>query len=950
MTKGTIKWLTALLMAVLVLAGCASSANTSPNPAVYADLGLPSDPVPFMPQARRGTLPNGLTYYILRNDKPENRAFLTLAVNVGSVLEEENERGLAHFVEHMAFNGTKRFPGLEVDNYIQSLGMRIGADSNAYTSFDETVYHINVPTEMDAHGVKRIPSKALDIIDDWTYAVLFNPQDVEEERPIILEEKRIRLNVSSRIEQQIWSILLKGSQYAERDPIGLTPVIESAPPERLAGFYQKWYRPENMAIIIVGDFDDTQLEAELASHFNAPKQATNPLPVYKLPLPKKGSLDIEIFTDPELTYTAAYLYYKRQPVTTNGSLALFREELIDALISAMIDERLYDETAKPDSPSVGSWSADVQYVTLSRYYMMGTQIKTGATESAIRMLLLEKERIYRYGFTGAEQDRAKDNLISALEMQAGEKHESNTFVRDFTAHFLTGESVPDVAWTLDAARKLLPLINEEHITAAVKKYFADDDLTFILIAPGTEPVPSKEAIRQLIAASKKETVERPVLSAFDDEFIRQKPEAGSIVREAADVETGVLTWTLSNGAQIVVKQTANQNDEIVLHALARGGVTSVGAADIISARLSSTLFFESGLGGFSVQDISKKLAGKQMSLSFNIVSYDRSITGVSSVKDAKTLFELVYLTFTQPNIDPQAAQRVISQYETYLANRDLNPEAVFSDEATKLNYGNSLYFNSLEKPDLNKVNIDRALAFLKQCLNPADWTFVFVGTIDNAALRSLAETYIASIPRQPSNMNEWADVRINRPNGAQKEIRMGKEDKTQVYMTWFANETYTEEKSAAATVLSEYLNIVLDKNIREKLGGVYSIRGGVGLMTASPQQELSASVYFPCDPKKAVNLTVSVNAELKRIADGDIDAATLDKAKEALKKSLEDSLQDNSYIAASYANSVVIYKSPFSRLNKRTAYYEAVSAQAVRDIAEKLVAAGNSVIVLYPEQ
>jgi zinc protease len=931
--------------------GCASSASTSSsqNPAVYAGLGLPSDPVPFMRKARRGTLPSGITYYILRNDRPENRAFLTLAVDAGSVLEEDDEQGLAHFVEHMAFNGTKRFPELELDSYLQSLGMRIGADSNAYTDFDETVYRINVPTEPDAAGVKRIPSKALDIIDDWSYAVLFNSRDVDEERPIILEEKRTRLDVSSRIWQRIHPVLFQGSRYAKRDPIGLAEVIETAPAETLAHFYRKWYRPENMALIIVGDFDDEQLEAELSSYFNAPTQKTIPRPDYKLPPPKKGNLDIEILTDPELPYTAAYLYYKRQPVPERGDLASFREELIDTLISTMISERFRDEAAKPDSPSVGSWAFNARYVRDSLWYVMGTQAKTGSSESAIQVLLREKERMYRYGFTGPELDRAKDGLISTLEREAGERHESYPFVVDFTGHFLKGETVPDITWQLEAAGKLLPFISEQDINAAVKNYFSGDDLTFILTAPETERPLSKETIKRLIAASKKEKIERPQSAVFDDKLVRQAPQAGGVVRETPDSETGALTWELSNGAKIVVRQTANKNDEIVLNALARGGETSVDEADIVSAQLASTLLIESGIGGFTLQELNKKLAAKQVGFSFDTDSYTRNITGSSSVKDIKTLFELVYLTFVQPDIDPQAVRRVISRYETYLTDRDLNPEEVFSKEVTKMLSGNNPYFNPLEKTDLNKLNTDSVLAFIKQCLNPADWTFVFVGNIDIAALRSLAETYIASIPPLSSNMNKWVDARISRPKGGKKEIRMGKEDKSVVYMIWFLDEAYTEEKSAAAAALTEYLNIIFDNTIREKLGGVYSIGSRVVISAGAPQQELSAFVYFPCDPKKVTDLTAAVNAEIRKIADGTVDAATLAKAKEALKRSLETSLQNNAYIAESYANSAVVFESPFSRLNKRFVYYEAVSAQDVRSIAQKLAQAGNSLAVLYPE-
>ncbi len=956
--------LLAAVLAAVFLAACSSyggaSGEAAPRPIVdpslYGGLGAADDLMPFMQNARHGTLPNGMSYYILKNTLPENRAYLALAVDAGSVLEEEDERGLAHFVEHMAFNGTKRFPGLEVDSYLQSLGMRNGADSNAYTNFDRTVYRINVPVEGGStDGDKKIPQKALDIMEDWTDAVLFTQKDVDEERPVILEEDRMRRSASSRVWQKMYSVIFHGSRYADREPIGLASVIETAPSEKLAAFYQKWYRPQNMALIIAGDFDEAALEAELVARFNAPPSAPFERPAYFLPPPEQGRLSVDVFTEPELPYTAAYLFYKRDPSAAPraGTLGAFREELIDALVRAMMEERFDDAASDPDCPYMGAWAYNTNLVETSLHYYMGVQPKSGRIEDAVKALLREKEKMSRYGFMADELERAKANLLADFERQAGEKRESYPFVEDFTEHFLTGEAVPDALWEFNAAKTLLPLITPEETAAFARYYVGLDDLSFILAGSDTEPLPSSAAVTSWIRASKKEKIEPPATISFDAALLEETPQAGAIVKETRDAATEALIWELDNGATVILKPVANKNDEIVLSAVARGGVTAIDENDdvsVISARFASILLAQSGVGGFSLQDIQKKLAGRNVGLSFSADSFVRRISGTSTVKDVQVLFELLYLSFVQPTVDPRAASAVISQYETYLSERELNPEAVFSNEVGRMVTGNSPYSSPIEKADLAKIDIVSALAFLKTCLNPADWTFVFAGNIDPSDFRPLVETYTASIPASESRFKEWADKRIPRPASERLELRRGKEDKSLVSMVWFADEPYSEAKNAAVLTLADYLNIALDNSIREKLGGVYSIYASSGFVADEPVSELIAYISFPCDPRRSTELIAAVEAEFKKVASGAIDAETLDKAKEARKKAHENFMQDNEYIAQSYAQSAAIYKSPLSRTDEKYAMFDAVRAADLQYMASTLFDAGYSIGILYPEQ
>jgi zinc protease len=944
----------ALVFAITVLLfACATSVSKLDN-SVFADLGLPSAQVPLVQKLRRGVLPNGLRYYLLNNARPENRAYLTLAVHAVSVLEEDDEQGLAHFVEHLAFNGTSRFPEQDIIDYLRSLGMRFGPDVNAYTSYDETVYGIEVPVERDADGVKSIPEKALHIMDDWMHAVLFNPKDVDEERPVVLEEKRMRRNAMSRLRERMLSLIYHGSPYAERIPIGLTEVIENAPASALENFYKKWYRPDNMALIIVGDFDDAQLESSLSSYFTAPSSAPDALsrPVYDLPAPKKGQLDVSILTDPELAYTVAYLYYKRQPKALDNTLASYREGLIDSLIGTMFNERFSDEVSNPDTPYVSAAGFSHRLAFSSRYYVLGAQAKTNNVEDAIKAVLVEKERLIRYGFTDDEIERAKKELLSGFEQEVAEKDRlpSSRYVQDFTSDFLYGYTTADIEWEFAAAQKLLPLISSKELADAARSYFIDDDLSVFILGPESEKLPSPDQVKKIVKDAKKARVEKPKQAAVSDELIAQAPLSGSIAAETTDSAAGALVWELSNGAQVILKQTENQNDEIILYALAKGGITSAREEDIISVKLAATMLAVSGAGPYPQQELSKKLAGKQAGLSFWVNSYLRGFNGASSVKDVKTLFEVLYLIFTQPRFDDPAIRAMLSQYETSLVNQDKSPESVFSKEVLKSGFGNNPYFNPLEISDLATVDQAVSLQFIKKSLNPADYTFVLVGNIDIATIRSYVEQYVASIPRDGQRWNTWDDPHVIRPHGLNEAFYQGKEDKSLVYLAWTMPETYSEGESAAASVLSDYLDIIFSDRIREKQGGTYSVASNVSL-SPFPAHELVMGIYFSCDPKRVTELIASISGELAAIANGSgIDAIKFAQAKEALIKSWETSLQDNQYLSRSYANSVVLYNTDLSRMDRIAALYEAVTIRDIQEMTDKLLQTKPFQAVLYPEK
>jgi len=935
-----------VLLAFLVLT-CLSTSN-------YAGLGNGTDVIPLTSRALTGVLPNGLRYYILENSLPENMAQLALVVNAGSVLEREDQRGLAHFVEHLAFNGTKRFPNNSVIEYFRSLGMRFGGDSNAYTSYNETVYHFDIPVEKTG-GTKRIPEKALAVLDDWTYAVTFLPEDVKSESRVVLEELRSRSDAMDRVRKKLLPILFEGSAYANRQPIGLAEIIENASSENVKEFYDRWYTSDNMAIVLAGDFDGKALEAQLSKYFTMPA-ANKPVnrPRHELPPPKNGNFNVNIITDPELTSTNFTLYYKMNKGSQRGTIASYRESVIDYLIDYMITLRFEEAHSDPQSASNGSWGGIWRWAANSKFYSMGTDPKTGRVEDAIRELLLEKEAMRRFGFTESELALAKLDIVSHMEKSVSEKDRTETrkFVREFTGHFLYGEDMADVEWEAKAVNAMLGNIGLKDILQAARNYFSANDINVFLIAPQAEAanLPSAEKIKAIFNETQSAKIERRKDNALSGDLMDKVPQAGEITSEKVDAGTGAHIITLANGARIIFKETKNKNNEIVMYAMANGGTTNATEKTIVSVSLLSEMINVSGLGPYSRNEFLSKLAGKQVSASFWSGGYYRGFQGASTTADVKTLFQMVHLFFTQPRLDEKAIAAMLDQYRTELLHKNDDPQTVFSRELSKILSNNHPLFKPLEYDDIAKVSIKDADDFLKQCINPGDYTFVFTGNVNLNVIKELSAAYIGSIPVSKS-MNKWNNPGLKRPAEGRRTIYKGKDDKSMVYLSWIVNGStdFSEQRNQTASLLSEYLEIVLNDEIREKLGGVYSISAGADVSTI-PNGEYRISVYFVCNPSRTDELINAVCDILTGLTKQPLNQDTFNKSKEALLKGHERSIQTNLYIAQSYANSSVLYNTPLSRLNSRPDVIKAVTIQNVQALCKETLTAGPVQVVLFPEK
>ncbi|GHU42144.1 peptidase M16 [Spirochaetia bacterium] len=934
-----------ILLTIIIAFSCSNESKK------YAPLNA-GDPIPFMEKAITGILPNGLTYYLLENKKPEDRAYLTLAVHAGSIFEEDDEQGLMHFVEHMAFNGTERFPESDLIEYLRSLGMRFGADVNAFTSFDRTVYGIEVPVEKSGDGVKRIPEKALDIISDWTNKILFLQKDVVEERAIIMEEYRTRLGANNRLMRDLLKLIAAGSVYADRLPIGKPEVIQAASSDKLKNLYKNWYVPENMAVIIVGDFDAANLENNLAAIFTGDKSEDFVLPEITVPPPQKGSQKVQAFVDPELTLININLFYKQLLIPQENNIKHYRDDLINTLIDNILYERIKDKSLDPQAPFVNVSAGFFNLISESPYYEMSVVPKAGRTEEALAELLKIKEAAFRYGFLNPELDRAKRAMLSNFERHNNEteKEPSERFINYFTDNFLDDDYITDNAWELETAKALLPNIKLKDLHEQFKSYFEFDDLAVFVSAPETERelLPSSEQIIEIIQNSKKQKVERPKEKKMEKGLLDKVPASGSILNESIDEDTGILSWKLSNGAQVLIQKTDNQNDQIVLYAIAKGGTYNVSPEDDTSASMASEIMSLSGMGKWNLTELEKILADKQATFSFDPSGFLRTLQGNSTNKDLKTLFEMLYLTFTEPRLDQSSVDLIKDKYKTILAQRLENPDAYFSDELSKYLYNNDPRFAPMNLESLDKIHLAPAKSFIEKCTNPSDWTFVFTGNIDIDEFLPLAETYIASIPEK-EHFNTWPDITITRPQSDTKSIVKGKEDKSTAFSGRFVPKTFNEKDAMTAYILSGYLDILLTQEIREKLGGVYSIYVNINLSPLPVDGELSLNIVYNCDPARVEELNKAIEAQLVRAANGNINTDTFNKAVSSEIRDFETSLENNYYLSNRFGNYAVLFELPIKNFYGRVDIFNSVRQSDIQNLLKELLTQGAFNLTMYPE-
>ena len=850
--------------------------------------------LPMDPQVTVGTLPNGLRYYIRANEKPEKRAELRLVVNAGSVLEDDDQRGLAHFVEHMAFNGTRHFEKQKLVDYVESIGMQFGPHVNAGTGFDETLYMLRVPTDSAA-----VMATAFQILEDWAHGQTFDPTEVDKERGVVIEEWRLGRGAGARIADQQLPVLFKSSRYAERLPIGTRSSLESFRPEALARFYRDWYRPDLMAVVAVGDFDVGEIERRIRTHFGRIPRPASARPRTVFPVPDHDSTLIAVATDREETSSVVSVLYKH-PAREQASLAAYRLRLVERLYNGMLNRRLGELVqTQADPPFVGAFSGRGSFVRSKEIYSLGAVVKDGGIERGLEALLTEAERVDEHGFTQSELDRQKQDVMRGMERAYAErdKTESDAYADEYVRAFLEGEPAPGIAYEYELYRRLLPGITLEEINRVGRDWITDRNRVILVSAPEKEGlrVPGE---RELLAVF--DAVGRKQIAAYDDAvtdapLLATVPAPAPIVSERAIPEVGVTELRLANGVRVVLKPTDFKADQVLMSAWSPGGSSLAPDSLFITSLVADEVVIAGGVGAFSSVALRKALAGKAVNVGPQIGDLEEGFSGLASPRDLETLFQLVYLYFTAPRLDSTAVASLTSRLRSQLENRDASPDAAFVDTLTVTLAQYHPRARPFTAERVAEIDMGRSLAFYKdRFADASDFTFYFVGSFTVDGIRPHVQRYLGALPAT-KRAERWRDVGITPPRGViEKTVRRGVEPKARTHLVFTGPFEFTRENRYALTSMAEVLRIKLREQLREEQGGTYGVSVSAGARR-DPRPQYEISISFGAAPERLEELTRIVFQQIDSLKASGATTQDLDKVKETQRRGRETSLKENDY-------------------------------------------------------
>ncbi|WP_299336795.1 pitrilysin family protein [uncultured Psychroserpens sp.] len=913
----------------------------------------PSEAIPMTPEVKTGVLSNGLTYYIQNNGKPEDKVELRLAIKAGSILETEDQRGLAHFMEHMNFNGTTNFKKNELVDYLQSIGVEFGADLNAYTGFDQTVYILPIPSD-DPEKL----DKGFQILQDWAGGALLTAEDIDEERGVVIEEYRTRLGAATRMQSKYLDKIAYNSKYADRLPIGTKENLENFKYESLRNFQKDWYRPNLMAVIAVGDLDVETLEKKIKDNFSGLKNPDNPKPREEFGSENHEGTFVAVEWDEEATGSQVQIYYKDKGKSKKTKTVKdYRDNMVEGLFTQMINNRLSEYSNKPNPPFIYGFSYHGGIIGNKDAYQSVAQTNETGQLEALKTLLEENERVKRYGFKASELERAKKDYLARIERsyKNRDKRESNRIVGAYIQNFLQESPVPGIEWSYNYAQSELPKIKLDEVNGLINEFLHDDNRLVVLTGPkkdGLKKVTEKEVI-DLLDAVKKSDIKDYEDEAVRSEMMANKPAKGSITNVEVNNKgqlNETTTMTLSNGAKVTFKKTDFKNDEILFEAFSYGG-TSLYADDVLKQTASANGgLFEAGIDGLTKNDMTKMMSGKIARVRPYIGSLDEGMRGSASPKDLETMFQIIHLYFTKLDKDPEAFQSFISKQKAFLGNIMSNPNVSFSIALGEyINKGNPRYTGFPTEEALDKANYDLAYEkFKERFANAGDFNFYFVGNIDEEQLKDFAETYIASLPGNASK--EMYKVPAFRPEYANKEFifNKGTEPKSQVNLIYSGEATYDVKEARAMNILGEILSIKLIEKLREEEGGVYGA-GARGSIRKTPYGSYSFSISFPCAPENAEKLASASIAELQKIIDNGPEAKDLDKVKKALLLTRKEQLEQNRFWMSTIRN-VDFNKSDINNVVNYEANINAVTTDDVHKVAKKYLQEGYLKAILLPEE
>jgi len=922
--------------------GPVSPPNAEPAPAAEVP---PEAALPVDPDVRVGTLDNGLTYYIKQHRKPEQRAALWLAVNAGAVQEADDQRGLAHFVEHMAFNGTRRFEKMSIVNYLESIGMQFGPDVNAYTSFDETVYMLQLPTD-----TPKTLATGLDILFEWSSHVSFDPEEVEKERGVVLEEWRLGRGASERIFDKQFPLMFEGSKYAQRLPIGTREILKTAPVSRLVQFYRDWYRPDLMAVVAVGDFEPDAMEAMIKERFSAlPRPAETAPAREEVAVPShKGTL-VSVETDPEMTDTSVQIINKmpHRPEVTKSD---YRRFVRESLYHAMLNARFSEIGQRPDAPFMFAASFTDGWARASEQFTLQAWVKEGRVGDAIDVLVTEVERVRQHGFTQGEFDRARAETLRSYQNSVveHEKTPSSDFAAEITRHFLEGEMMPGIAHELRIVEEVLPTFTLGELNELAQTANSEDDRVVLVGGPQKSTMPTEEAVLAAVDSASDKALTPYEDAASDRPLMASRPAPGTVTAEENVDAVGVTVWTLSNGARVVIKPTDFQNDSVSMTGFSPGGHSLAKDRDFQSARFAAPIAFAGGVGDHSRIQLERMMAGKIAVASPWIDELEEGVWGRSSVRDLETMLQLVHLYVTAPRKDADAFSAWKANQLEWVRNRDLDPERVFFDQVSKVASGNHRRRQPLTGKQLDEVSLDRAFDFYSDRFADAgDFTFVFVGNIDKPSLKPLVETYLASLPAA-GRRETYRDIRVRQPRGTKKVVtRRGTEPKSFVYLVMQGQQKWSWEAEDDLDMLTEVLRIRLREVLREDMSGVYGVFSG-GRLTRRPRPRFGYRIGFGCAPANVKSLKKAVFDVIAEVQRSGASDEVLGKIKEARRRSYETDAKENDWWLAGLARHYRYGTDP-GRLLDNAARVDRVTSARVKAAARRYLKARSLVdAVLLP--
>lgn len=906
-----------------------------------------SQKLPIDPNVITGHFDNGLKYIIRVNEKPENRAEVRLTINAGSILEDDDQQGLAHLGEHMAFNGTENFPKQDLINYLESIGMQFGPEINAYTSFDEVVYMLQLPTD----SLEQF-EKGFQVLEDWAHNVSYEEEEINKERGVVIEEQRLGRGASQRMQDEWLPILFTNSQYATRLPIGKLDVLESENNKPVRRFYKDWYRPDLMSVIAVGDFDPEYVKGLIERHFASIPALENPRERTYYPVPDHEEPLFAITTDPEASFTQVVIYYKRD-VKIDKTIGDYRQSLAEQLYNQMLNNRLDELRQQADPPFLAAQSSTGRLIRTKDTYFLGAAVKEDGIERGLDAALTEAFRVKKYGFVQSELDRAKTAMLRNYEQAYNErdKTESRRYASEYINHVLEQEAIPGIENEYNYAKTLIPSIKIEEINALVDDFITEGNNVVIVMAPEKDglEIPTEADLAEIFKAAEAKDLEPYEDKVSDEPLVANPPEPGKIVKEKNIESLGVTEWTLSNGIRVMLKPTDFKNDEIRFQGARWGGTSNASDDNYLSARMASSIINNSGWGNFDLIALDKKLTGKIARVSSGVGEEMENIRGNCSPQDVDTFFELVYLAFTAPRMDETAFESYKARMKASLENQGARPEYVFSDSVTTTLYQHHPRRQPLTVEDVDKLDLETSYNFYKnRFADASDFYFVLVGNIDMEQIKPLVLTYLGGLPTL-DRKNTYKDNHIEMlPGKNEKIVKKGLEDKASVQIFVHGDYNWSRENNYALQSMVDVLRIKLRETVREEKSGTY----GIGISAASwftPDEKYRIRISWGCEPARVEELTEAVYGVIDSLKTYGPDDLVLTKVHETQMREYETNLQENGWWESRLADSYYADYDP-ELITKVPELVETLSADMIQKAANAYFNGENvSRFILLPE-